>query len=265
MYNFKCSSTKSKNFSLKFEELPAFGEFVETSFLLDRELFAAFSPRYAKGFAEEYRNKLEAAKQLTVPQVLTGERKKATENLYATMDAVLVLMEKLQHYCILATEEKLSFHVVDLRIPELRISLRRHNSEASILGAKSVQQLVQKDLPVLEEAGFTKERQEELKNLILTMESTNKAQNDLLNERRRLIEDNTALLNELWEMIRNIMSAGRIIHRDNPLRKTEYTVKNLKSRVRLVISPKPEDESEKPPEEVKTEEAAKKEESVAAL
>jgi hypothetical protein len=255
---------KTKQFSLKYEELPAFGEFVETSFLLDRELFAAFSPRYANGFAEEYRNKLEAAKQLTVPQVLTGERKKATENLYASMDAMLVLMEKLKHYCKLATEEKLSFHISDLRIPELRKKIRRHNSEASILGAKSVHQLVQKDLQVLEEAGFTKERQEELKNLIVALESSNKAQNDLLNERRRLIEENTTLLNELWDMIRNIMHAGRIIHRDSPLRKTEYTIKNVTSRVRLVIAPKQEEETGEPPEAEKADEPIKENPPVAA-
>jgi hypothetical protein len=247
---------KTKNFTLRYEELPAFGEFVETSFLLDRELFATFSPWYANGFAEEYRNKLEAVKQLTIPQVLTGERKKATENLYTSMDSMLVLMEKLQHYCKLATEEKLSFHISDLRIPELKKKIRRRNSEASILGAKSVQQLVEKDLQVLEEAGFTKARQEELRNLIVALESSNKAQNDLLNERRRLIEENTTLLNELWDMIRNIMQAGRIIHRDNRLRKTEYTLKNVTSRVRLVISPKPEDKTGKPPEPVKQEEPA---------
>jgi hypothetical protein len=254
---------KSKNFSLRYEELPAFGEFVETSFLLDRELFAAFSPRYANGFAEEYRNKLETAKHLTIPQVLTGERKKVTENLHAAMDAVLSLMENMQHYCML-TGAKLSFHVADLRLTELKRSIRSRNSEASILGTKSVQQLVQKDLPALEEAGFTKERQEELKSLIVTMESCNKLQNDLLNERRRLIEENTTLLNELWDMIRNIMNAGSIIHRNNPLRRTEYTVKNVKSRVRLVIGPKMEEESKKPPAEVETTKTVKQEEPVAS-
>jgi hypothetical protein len=241
MLNSKCSFMKTKQFGLRNEELPAFGEFVETSFLLDRELFAAFSPRYANGFAEEYRNKLKAVKELTTPQILTGERKRATENLYASMDALNVLLDKLQHFCK-NSEEKLSFHLSDLQLADLRKSIRCRNSEAILLRAKSVQQVLQKNLQVLEEEGYTGALQEELNTLIAGIESYNRAQNDLLNERRRLIEENTTLLNELWDMIRNIMHAGRIIHRDNPLRRTEYTIRNVTSRVRLIITPKLEEE-----------------------
>ncbi len=254
---------KTKNFALRYEELPAFGEFVESSFLLDRELFSSFSPRYANGFAEEYRNKLEAVKKLTTSRILTGERSRATERLYAAMDELLLLIEKLQHYCMTAGN-KITFPIRELRLPELRKKIRRRNSEATIAGAKSVQQLLQKNLQVLEEEGFTKELQDELNNLIVTMETANKAQNDLLNERRRLIDENTSQLNELWEMTRNIMHAGRIIHRNNPVRKAEYTLKNVKSRVRLVIGPKTVEEAGKPPAAVTAEESLKNDQTIAA-
>jgi hypothetical protein len=260
---FKYSIMKSKNFTLRNEELPVFAEFVETSFLLDRELFAAFSPRYANGFAEEYRKKLEVVKELTTPLILTGERKRATENLHVSMDTLNALLDKLQHFCTMANEN-LSFHPDDLKIKDLRKSIRYRNSEATLMETKSVRQVLQKNLQVLEEVGFSRELQDELNTLITGIESSNKAQNDLLNERRRLIEDNTTLLNELWEMIRNIMKAGRIIHRKNPLRRTEYTRKNVTSRVRLVIAPKQDDKTSKPPEEVITKETVKEEELVAS-
>ncbi len=254
---------KTKNFALRFEELPAFGEFVESSFLFDRELFSAFSPRYANGFAEEYRNKLEAVKQITSPDILTGERKRATESLYGTMDALLILIGKLEHYCLL-TEDKLTLNIGDMRLTELRKKLHSRNSEASVAAAKSVQQIVKMNLQVLEEVGFIKELQDELDNLIVTMENANKTQNDLLNERRRLIEENTILLNEFWEMIRNIMQAGRIIHRNNALRRTEYTIRKVQSRVRLVIGPTSDEEAGKPPAAVPAEESLKDDQTLAA-
>jgi hypothetical protein len=228
---------KTREFRLRVEELPALGEFVESSFLRDKDLFAAFSPVYANGFAEAYRSKLEEIKVVAAPQVVTGKRKRITENLYATHKSMRLIMEDIVRYCRMA-EDKLSYKTDDLGLRGFRKSLNSHNSEASIQRARTIQQIIAPDIAMLEEKGYTPEKQTELKTLIDTVENLNLEQNTLLNERKQLVESNKLQLNEFWKLVKDLMQTGQIIHRDNPVRKEEYTEKNLMSRVRLMLPPK---------------------------
>ncbi len=243
---------KKKNFKLRFEELPAFGELVETSFLLDKELFAAFSPVYANGFSENYRGKLQAVKDIISPRLLTEKRKIVTENLHAAHVSLLALTDNIKRYCEMAGDKR-NFTMEALQLKALRKNIRSHNSEAVVRGAREMQQVLKTNVAVLEEYGYNSERQAELDKLITTIDSLNIEQVSLLNERRRLVENNTSQLNEFWDMVQDLMKTGQIIHRNNPLRKTEYTDKTLRSRVRLIAAPKqvevPEAQKEVPPDQ----------------
>ncbi len=239
---------KRKIFKSKFEELPALGEFVEASFLHDKDLFAAFSPVYANGFAENYHTKLQAVKVATSSQFITGKRKRVTESLHAAQDSLLEMTENIKRYCQMAGE-KLGFSIDELQLADLRKNLRSRNSEATVRGAHLMQQVLKSDTPSLEEQGFTTERQDELNKLIESIETLNLEQNNVLNERRRLVEENINLLNEFWGMVQDILKTGQIIHRNNEARKTEYSEKNLMSRVRSVISSKQEEAIQTPVEE----------------
>jgi hypothetical protein len=253
---------KKKNFKLRYQELPALGVFLESSFLRDKELFAAFSPVYANGFAEEYHTKLSAVKAVVNSRVITGKRQMITEKLHATQDALKLMTADIRMYCKMAGD-RLTFPLSNLDLVKFRKSLRSRNSEASMEHALRIQQTVAPDLAVLAEMGFTAERQAELQTLIDSLENLNLQQNDLLNERKKQVEEKTNLLNDFWKMIKELMETGQIIHRDTPARMDEYSEKNLITRVRLVINPKPDEQSEKPPAEDKPAEAAITEESVA--
>lgn len=253
---------KKKDFRLRLEDFPVFGEFVESSFLFDKPLFEAYSPLYANGFTEDFHSKLDAAREIALPQVITGKMRKATETQYVAQESMLKLLAHLERYCQLAAEE-LPFKMDALKLSGFRNSLRAHDSEFSLAGAKFVQQTLQPYLGILQEKGLTTGIMDEFGKLIEVIRTNNLEQNNLMNELRRKVEENMTLLNDLWKMIHNIMKTGKLIHQNNPVRKAEYTERNIASRVRLanVQNKKPE---EVPPEEVITKETVKEEEPVAS-
>jgi hypothetical protein len=232
---------KKKVFRVRFEELPALGEFVEASFLHDRELFAAYSPVYANGFAEDYHEKLLTIKSATLPHMLTSQAKNATAIQHEAHESLLKLLNHLERYWQLGSMS-LQVNINDLKLSNLRKSLRKHDAEGAILGAKALQQLIQPCLTVLQEKGLPTEKAEELNRLIDLMEKQNLEQNDLLNQRRRLVEENLTLWNEFWNLVADVMKTGKLIHENNPVRRAEYTEKNLRSRVRLVIAKSKQEE-----------------------
>jgi hypothetical protein len=151
---------------------------------------------------------------------------------------------------------------------ELKKNLRKHDAEAVVQRAKALLQALQTCQPVLQEKGLTAEQVDEFKKLIDIIEKNNAEQNALLNQRRSMVDEKMNLWNDFWNLLRNVMKTGRLIHDDNPVRKAEYSEKNLISRVRLVIPKKPDEETEKPPAEdgAATATAAdKKEEAVATV
>jgi hypothetical protein len=90
---------KTKCFRIRFEELPALGEFVGSSFGRDKELFESFSPLYANGFEEKYYSKLKAVKEAHLPQVITMKRMMVTQNLHAAQEKMLVIANGIKRYC----------------------------------------------------------------------------------------------------------------------------------------------------------------------
>jgi hypothetical protein len=240
---------KRKEFNVRTEELPVFGEFVESSYLHDKELFAAFSPLYANGFAENFHNKLLAVQEAALPHILTGQMKIATENQYMAQESMLKLLGHIERYWQMAADS-LPLKIDDLKLSELRKNLRKHDAESVLQGAKFLQQSMQPYMTVLQEKGLTTDKVEELARLIEDIKKGNLEQNNLLNERRRKVEENLTLLNDFWSMVYDILKTGKLIHQDNPVRKAEYTEKKITSRVHVVFKAKQVQETKEPvPEE----------------
>jgi hypothetical protein len=254
---------KRKEFKLKNEELAALGEFLESSFLRDKDLFAAFSPVYANGFAEEYHNKLVAANTAKNSEVFTGKRMLITENLHNMQDAMILMTFEIKKYCRMA-KGRLTFHMNILDLAGFRKCLRSRNTETSLKHARRIQQTLESDLEVLVGMGYTAERQNAFNELIDTLAKYNLQQNDMLNDRKKQVEDRTNLMNELWKMVRDLMETGQIIHRNETARRDEYTGKNLISRVRMMISSKKNQEEQTEPEPAAPEQSIKESPPVAA-
>jgi hypothetical protein len=231
-------------FRARFDELPVIGDFVGASFERDQNLFADFSPVYEGKFAENYRDKLKTVKSILMSDIVTAKRMLVTKKLHEAQDELITMTESINRYCEMA---KLHYGPKnkDLDLVKLRKNLRARNCVASISGASIMLQLLEQNLGALEEKGFTPARQQKLRELIETIEKLDVRQNDLLNDRKFLVDDNLRQLNDFWAMIRDIMQTGQIIHRNNPTRKAEYTEKNLMSRVRFMTRSKQTDDAQK--------------------
>lgn len=224
---------KNSNFNFRAEELSPFGKFVEASFITDQEAFSAFSPEYGDNFATTFNSKLKAVKEVVAPETVTSQMKNATEQLHIAEDMLGNHLSHLERYCEMAGSD-LPVKVGDLRIPGLRKSIRSRDAEGIAKGARNLQQVLKPCRPVLELKGYTLEQQAELGTLIETIEKANLEQDQLLNQRRRMVEENMEQLNEFWAMLVDIMKTGKLIHRDNQVRKAEYTQSHLLKRIRIV-------------------------------
>jgi hypothetical protein len=141
---------------------------------------------------------------------------------------MLKLLGHIERYCQLAADE-LPFKIADLKLSELRTSLRKHDAEMAIVGARFVRESLQPGVAVMQEKGLEPRKIEELDRLMEDIRVQNIEQNELMNERRRQVEDNMNLMNDFWLLLQDLMRTGKLIHQDNPVRKAEYTEKNIRS------------------------------------
>jgi hypothetical protein len=227
---------KKPEFNFKAEELPAIGDFLVNSFTTDKEVFAVFSPQYADGFSDLLLQRLKEVKEIIDPATITSQMKQATQKLYDAESEMNNLLDSIKRYCEMAGKE-LTIEPDDLKIPALRKCLHNRDAEGALKLARNIQQVVQPCLAVIQAKGY---KPEQLAANIETMEKANQDQDKLLNQRRRLVEDNMEKLNDFWAMLNDIMKTGKLIHRANPARKDEYTQANILKRVRMVYKAKEE-------------------------
>lgn len=181
-------------------------------------------------------------KDVVAPETITNQMKNTTEQLHITEDTLNNHLDYMERYCEMAGSD-LPVKVSSLNLQGLRKNIRKHNAEGIVKGARTLQQMLNPCLPVLELKGYGQEQQTELASLIDRIEKANLEQDKLLNKRRRLVEENTGLLNEFWAILVDIMKTGKLIHRDNPVRKAEYTQSHILKRIRMIHKEKEKDTS----------------------
>jgi hypothetical protein len=227
---------KKPDFNFKAEELPPIGDFLATSFTADKAVFAAFSPQYTDGFADLLSLRLKEVKEIIDPATVTSQMKQATQKLYDAEGSMNNLLDSIKRYCEMAGKE-LTIKIDDLKIPALRKCLHNRDAEGALKLARNIQQVLQACLTVMQAKGY---KPEQMSTLIDAIEKANQDQDKLLNQRRRLVEENMDKLNDFWALLNDIMKTGKLIHRNNPARKDEYTQANILKRVRMVYKAKEE-------------------------
>ncbi len=219
------------SFNFKAEELEHIGEFVRTSFINDQQDFVDFSPRYDNTFLDDFDQKMRMLKECTSPVILTKKLAKTTTSLYNTLDNVADFLGDLGRYIEMAGSI-IPLSIKDLDIPVLRKKCRNRDAEGVVKGLNTVKQLITPHLSALENEGFTSEKQTQIDTFISDINSDNKQQNELLNQRSYLVDSNITLLNDFWKMVQDLLKSGKVIYKKNPVKKKEYTKSDILKRLR---------------------------------
>ena len=218
-------------FNFKIEEMAPITSFARQSFMNYRDKFIGFSPIYGDGYLENLDSKLEVVTQVVLPKTLMVQLKQETTKLYSNLDTIKKNGLMLKRYVEMAGS-KVAVGLKDLNFSGLRKTCDHRDAEGALGAMKRIDQLLEPYMDVLQTQGYSQEMQDEWKSLAEEVKSGNIAQNEIMNKIQQLAEDNTAVLNELWEMVNGILRTGKLLFKDDKLKQKEFTLTEIRKRVR---------------------------------
>jgi hypothetical protein len=214
----------AKGTKLKKEEYVPAAIFLKKSFERDRldlvTRFSEFTPEYLSGFDAQ----LTKVDTLEAPFKVTEAQKKVTENLFTAANLVSKELNFLSFYFKRA---KLDTAI----LTKIKNDIARHNIEGACDKIKGLLQYVVEHHEVLESKGMAVGFPAEMEVAKADLEAKNALQNEIMNNKGQLYEDNALDYTKLYEFISTIANAGKIMY--NGLGKVdEYTVTKMISRMR---------------------------------
>ena len=225
----------TRKFNIRIEEMPVVGHFLLKSFETDMAHFQAYSPDFNPAYKAAFQAKLLEAENIINPQKLLAELKKITNILYSDSESLRTLLQPLEGYVKRA--ENLTVLPKDFGILELRKKINNKNIEGVIESLKVLFQNIDDNLPALQAKGFTNQAYDKLKAIRDNIKLQNQKQNEKISQKQSLVDENIEILNQLWDMMSNIMDAGKRIARSNPkVHPDNYTKTKLQKRVNREIT-----------------------------
>ena len=216
----------------KNEEITVVASMVRDSFARDKGDFGGFSPKYTPDFLTAFSGKIVEAETRTGTLVYVAQLKALTNQLYIDVDGLRPLLTRLEGYLFLA-KDSLSVSMKDFGITAVRKALSSRDVEGLLDKLTVTLQLVDNDIAGLEAVGFTAAARTALEDLKTSIRDANLEQNLKMDEKEAGVQNNRALLNELYETVTEIMDIGkRLFKYDNAEKTGDYTATTIKSRIR---------------------------------
>ncbi|MDR2887409.1 MAG: hypothetical protein LBV26_05330 [Bacteroidales bacterium] len=238
-----------KRFSCKNEELTVIGGYLLTSIKRDSSSFAAFSPVYGEEGIKAFEQKVKEADALVNPKSETNELRRVTEMLYAELDTVIEKARRIEGY-IMMCKEAVPVSAKYFGLTALKQRARVRDAEGALDNLKFVNANIAKYRDALKEKGMPEELAAYLADAAATISHLNHRQYEASAERKAIVNNNTAILNELYDSVSEICCIGKILFMDNKAKMKEYTFNNLKKHVHIVkkIENTDENNSQQPAE-----------------
>lgn len=211
---------------LRMEEYVPAGTFLKTSFARDRaELSTRFS-EFTANFELEFTAQLSKVDTLEQTLKLTKEQKQMTLSLYEAADALNKELSFLTFYFKGAGLEN------DVLI-QLKYDLRVKNIEGACYKMGGLIQYVAENETILVSKGMELGFANVLTMIKNNLTAKNASQNEIMNIKKQLHEDNAIEYKKLYTYISSIVSAGKIMY-SSVGKVDEYTITKLLSRMRVI-------------------------------
>ena len=116
-------------------------------------------------------------------------------------------------------------------LSNLRSQIRKRKAEGTLAALELMLHEVDANAAALEAKGFTKEMRDEYSAAIQAIDLDNDLQNEKMDERGELTMENKVIISDFWKGITELMVTGRLLYKDNPAKRKEYTFAVLHRRV----------------------------------
>lgn len=196
---------------------------------------------------------IDVVEDLVAPKKLTGEMKKTTARIRVHFANARNLLNRLEIYINKAKKENLPITIApaDFGIKAIRDQIQLRNDEGVVKGLRDLQKCLNENLAVLTLKGYSTTVQAELDTLFKNLSDDSIAQTKQKKDREKLVQDNMAELNDLWDIIGDVLKSGKTIFQEKgKLKVKDYTFSSVIKDVHL----KRKQEEKKPETNEKTDE-----------
>ncbi|MDR2126326.1 MAG: hypothetical protein LBP63_05820 [Prevotellaceae bacterium] len=221
----------AKNFPCKLEEVPVIGEFVVNSAERNIDDFSAYPAVFNPDYFATLRSKIEVCKDLLQSSAITNELKFVTNQLYRKVGNFRVAVNVLEGYFKLGAN-RLDIAVKDSGIKEVRNDITRGNVEGLFANMQTALAAVKRNQIALNAVGMKQSLLDEINNQLRTIRELNEQQNGLIGNRNSLTVENVEKFNDLWNSLKPILNAAKIIYKGvDEAKLKDYTVSQLRKRI----------------------------------
>lgn len=222
---------EKKKFNCKMQDIPVIAGFLLSSMERDKADFISFSPMYADPFMADLRDKQNECYEIVKAADVLKHQKVVKTQIDTSVAQLRVLLNKNEGYLKLA-EKELDIKLDDFGIKATRNGIAKNDIEKTISEGRTLVINLKRNATILNAKGLKQEGIEEVAIAINELNTLNEKHNTLKNDRSRAAGDNNVKLNEMWDLISMITSAGRALYKgSDAIKLKEYTMSNLQKRV----------------------------------
>jgi hypothetical protein len=223
-----------KKFPGRHEELPPVAQFLLSSFTRDLALFTDYSAEYDAAFRTNFADQIDSVIEVIYPEKLTKEGKLVTARIATNLDRLQVLNKLVESY-VKRAGSALTVAPADFGFKPLRKDMNRGDLEGVIDNLRKVLTNINENLAILTTKGLKEATKTEMAALPASFTADNTLQNDNIQNRNQLMNDNIDLFDALYATMRDVSESGKVIHSTTsgtPERVPDYTIAVLLKRVR---------------------------------
>ncbi|MGB4578112.1 MAG: hypothetical protein WBI06_14605 [Paludibacter sp.] len=221
-----------RSYNCKDEELLVICTLVLLSFKRDLSVFTGYSPKMNGDYVSSFEAKIKAATELLMPETETVAKKLITEQLYGILDGLITPINYLTGYLDIAKKE-LKISAADFGLKTLRKACAVSDLEGALDALRLVNANIQKYKTSLVPLGLTEELMAKFSTASEPLTALKEQQYSLLTNRMKIVQENTGLLNDLFEQLTEIFKVGKILFKaTDPVKLKEYTFSELLKQVR---------------------------------
>lgn len=220
-----------KKFNCRYEELPVVGSLLLTSLERDKTDFINYSPNFNERFITNFKTTLTEVDEIIHPQNLKDEISFLNNRMTNLMNSSKDLLSRLEGYVTRTTS--LRIKPDDFGIKTVLDRISQGDVEGFTEKLKIVLKNIDDNITALKHKGYSDEARTSLMNIHKSLKDANTEQYNKLKTNENHIVENTARLNELWDMMHEIMNAGETLYKiTRPTRFEDYSWSKLQIRAK---------------------------------
>ncbi len=222
-----------RQYKCKDAELPVTCGIAADSLKRDLSDFMAYSKKFTSAYLEDFKTNIEKVFEVVIPQSEIQRQKVITERINKTLDSLINPINRLTGYIKFSHTDH-----TDYGNAMLRKAITDSDAEGAIKSLSTISANIANFKEALVEQGLTEEAIELFASANKSLKNDKLKQAEIFSNRKKIVQDNLGLLNDLFGQLTEILTAGKILYNATDRAKAQdYSFEDLKKRVRRASKP----------------------------